>query len=214
MIGNTFALCLVALLALLQTSLSDKITVQVEPKAKDCFYYDATANEGMKLQLFVTRGGLLDIDLRINGPNGQIFSGLVFESSTQEFHATMDGTFEICFSNEMARWTPKIVAFELLIDGADKEFFEKPNLGTEDAVTKGTLDPLHKTVKDISKTLDGVVKDQKYLRIREQRHRDTADNTNSRILTYSIGESVVLIALSLGQVFYLRRVFNVKKAQY
>jgi hypothetical protein len=40
-------------------------TTQVEPKTTDCFHVDAKAGEKVHVVFFVTRGGLLDIDLRV-----------------------------------------------------------------------------------------------------------------------------------------------------
>jgi len=182
----------------------DKLTVQVEPKSKDCFFYDARASEQIKLVFFVTRGGLLDIDLKITGPSNEpIYSSLLFESGTQSFTATRQGPYEICFSNEMARWTSKIVSFEVFAG----------EQAADGVLTKDTLDPIQNYLKGVATSLDKVQQDQRYLRIREQKHRDTADSTNSRILYYSIAESVVLLCLSLGQVFYLRRFFDTKRSR-
>jgi len=202
MCARLFVYIVLLCLAISSKVNADKLTVQIEPKGKDCFFYDARASEQIKLVFFVTRGGLLDIDLRITGPsNEQIFSSLLFESGTQSFTAVRQGAYEICFSNEMARWTPKIVSFEVF---AGEQ--------ADGVLTKDTLDPIQNYLKGVATSLDKVQQDQRYLRIREQKHRDTADSTNGRILYYSIAESLVLLCLSLGQVFYLRRFFDTKRS--
>lgn len=37
------------------------------------------------------------------------------------------------------------------------------------------------------------------------------DNTNSRVVWWSFFESLVLVALTVGQVYYLKRFFEVKR---
>ena len=37
------------------------------------------------------------------------------------------------------------------------------------------------------------------------------DNTNSRVVWWSFFESLVLVAMTLGQVFYLKRFFEVRR---
>jgi len=200
---QTFASSLLLIAALLQVTLGDKMTIQIEPKRSECFYFDAQAGQSMQLSFFVTRGGLLDIDLKVSGPdNQQLYSGLIFESSVQVFTAARPGAHEFCFSNAMARWTPKIISFELKVD---------LDAGKKDLLSKNSLDPIEQTINRIRDSLDQIQKDQKYLRIREQKHRDTAESTNSRVLWFSIFESSILLGLTLGQVFYLRKVFDTKR---
>lgn len=59
---------------------------------------------------------------------------MVFESSVQQFQAVKPGSYEICFSNEMARWTPKIIAFDLTVDGSE------PAPSTTNVLTSGTIE--------------------------------------------------------------------------
>jgi hypothetical protein len=200
---QTFASALLLIVALLQVTFADKMTIQIEPKKSECFYFDASAGQTMQLSFFVTRGGLLDIDLKVNGPdNQQLYAGLIFESSIQVFTASRAGAYEFCFSNAMARWTPKIISFELKVDLESEK---------KDPLSKSSLDPIEQTINRIRDSLDQIQKDQKYLRIREQKHRDTAESTNSRVLWFSIFESSILLGLTLGQVFYLRKVFDTKR---
>jgi len=182
-----------------------KLVFQIEPKTTDCFGVDARAGDRLKLTFFVLRGGLLDIDLRITGPNDeQIYSGLQFESSQFEWTANTAGAYQICWNNEMARWTAKVVQFDLVInDGSGEK--------KTDLLTKNTLSPLEDSIQRISNSLDQVQNDQRFLRLREQAHRDTAESTNTRVLWYSIIESVLLVGISLGQVYYLRKFFEIKR---
>jgi len=200
---QTFASALLLIVALLQVTFADKMTIQIEPKKSECFFFDASAGQTMQPSFFVTRGGLLDIDLKVNGPdNQQLYAGLIFESSVQVFTASRAGAYEFCFSNAMARWTPKIISFELKVDLESEK---------KDPLSKSSLDPIEQTINRIRDSLDQIQKDQKYLRIREQKHRDTAESTNSRVLWFSIFESSILLGLTLGQVFYLRKVFDTKR---
>jgi len=182
---------------------------QVEPKTSDCFYLDLNPGQAIKILFFITRGGLLDIDLRISGPNNeQIYSGIQFEQSQFEFVSRFQGAHSICWNNEMSRFTAKVVEFEIEIDG--KKTGDQKSIGSE-ILTPGVLTPVEDSVKRIAASLESIQEDQKHLRAREQTHRDTAESTNGRVLWYSIIESVVLVGISLGQVYYLRKFFEVKR---
>jgi hypothetical protein len=62
--------------------------------------------------------------------------------------------------------------------------------------------------------IDGQVQELKstlhYLYWRERRHRETVESTHRRTLLYAILRCIVLVAASVGQVLYIRRLFNAR----
>ncbi|WP_411027530.1 emp24/gp25L/p24 family protein, partial [Salmonella sp. s54925] len=56
-------------------------------------------------------------------------------------------------------------------------------------------------------SLKVVVDYQTHHRLREATARDRAEYLNERVQYWSIGESVLIVILSIGQVFVLRRFF-------
>jgi len=188
------------------------LSFQVEPKSSDCFHADLKSGQQVKITFWISRGGLLDIDLRVNGPyNEQIYSGMQFETSQFEFMSRTPGPHSICFNNEMSRWTAKFVEFEIEIDGK-KEFYSDKKSQQEEFLTPGVLTPVEHSLGEIDRALETIRVDLMYLRGRESAHRDTAESTNERVLWYSVIESLVLVTISLGQVYYLRKFFEVKRA--
>lgn len=193
-----------------------KLTFQVEPRTSECFFVDVPApNHQVSIDFWVLRGGLLDIDLRIMSPSGvAVFSGLQFESNSRDFIANEAGAYEVCWNNEMSRWTAKVVQFAATVSDSYGNIIKSP-LGDFSAganapkpATKEALNPMEDAVRQLGNSLDAIQRDQKYLLIRETRHRDTAESTNGRIVWYSLFESLVLLSISLGQVFYLRKFFG------
>jgi hypothetical protein len=208
----TFTVVSCFLLLSLVADVNCGLVFQVEPKASECFFVDLTPGQKVSVPFFVTRGGLLDIDLRILGPqNEPISSGMQFESSTVDFTVRNQGPHQFCWNNEMARWTAKVVQFDVYVDGKPSSLVGKEKMKAE-PVTPGALSPLEMAVNRISDALNQIQKDQHFLRVRETAHRDTAESTNTRVLWYSVLESIVLIGISLGQVYYLRKFFEVKRA--
>jgi hypothetical protein len=56
----------------------------------------------------------------------QLYSGLHFETGTYTFITSQAGEHQVCFSNEMARWTSKVVQFELWRGEAKTNFAGQP----------------------------------------------------------------------------------------
>jgi len=70
---------------------------------------------------------------------------------------------------------------------------------------------LEEMTQELSIAMTGVKHEQEYMEVRERIHRAINDNTNSRVVLWAFFESLVLVAMTLGQVYYLKRFFEVKR---
>ena len=59
--------------------------------------------------------------------------------------------------------------------------------------------------------VSGVKHEQEYMSVRDRIHRAINENTNSRVVMWSFFEALVLVAMTIGQVFYLKRFFEVRR---
>ena len=96
-------------------------------------------------------------------------------------------------------------------------------------------------VNELSQSLTGVKHEQEYMEVRERIHRASKssnyiiqqsyrsshfcpdnlsfhaislavnDNTNSRVVLWSFFEVLVLLAMTFGQIYYLKRFFEVRR---
>lgn len=56
-----------------------------------------------------------------------------------------------------------------------------------------------------------IAKEQNYQRYREERFRQTSENTNARVLWWSIIQVIVLVATGAWQMRHLKGFFEAKK---
>lgn len=47
--------------------------------------------------------------------------------------------------------------------------------------------------------------------VRDKIHRSINESTNSRVVLWSTFEALVLVLMTIGQVYYLKRFFEVKR---
>lgn len=178
--------------------------VTVDAHAEECFYDHVGSGTKLGLTFEVAEGGFLDIDVEVTGPDGEsIYKGTKESSGKYTFAAHKDGLYKFCFSNKMSTMTPKIVMFS--IDVGDTPKSESPESDTEHH------DKLESMINELSVAMTGVKHEQEYMEVRERIHRAINDNTNSRVVLWAFFESVVLVAMTLGQIYYLKRFFEVRR---
>ena len=177
--------------------------VTVDAHAQECFFDKVTSGTKMGLMFEVADGGFLDIDVTISGPDNKVIHQGERESNGKyTFAAHMDGTYTYCFSNKMSTMTPKVVMFTMDIG-------EPPKPDAVDSDAKQNR--LEEMIKELSTALTGVKHEQEYMELRERIHRSINDSTNSRVVLWSFFEALVLVAMTLGQVYYLKRFFEVRR---
>merc|ERR1719187_2246663 len=182
--------------------------ITIDAHAEECFFEKVTTGTKMGLAFEVAEGGFLDIGIKIFSPDGRIIHEGERESNGRyTFPASMDGVYSYCFSNKMSTMTPKIVMFSMDV-GENKP--EGPQaMGEGEAGESGKN--MEDMIRELSAALAGVKHEQDYMEVRERIHRSINDNTNSRVVMWSVFEALVLVAMTVGQVFYLKQFFEVRR---
>jgi len=177
--------------------------INVDAHAEECFFDRVQNGTKLGLTFEVIEGGFLDIDVRVTGPDGEEVISRERESNGKiTFAAAKTGAYTYCFSNKMSTMTPKGVMFSMDVGepaaavGADGD--AHPN-------------KLAEMIKELSTALVGVKHEQEYMEVRDKIHRKINESTNSRVVMWSFFEAVVLVAMTIGQVYYLKRFFEVRR---
>jgi len=199
---------LVATALALLVPTSEAFYITVDAHAEECFFDKVSAGSKLGLMFQVAEGGFLDIDVRIEGPDGRnLYEGERESNGKYTFAAHMDGVYRYCFSNKMSTMTPKIVMFtmEILEKEAEKA------AGEEGGDAVDSHNKLEDMIKELGTALTSVKHEQDYMNVRDKIHRVINESTNSRVVMWSFFEALVLVSMTLGQVYYLKRFFEVRR---
>lgn len=192
-------LCLAAML----NKQANAYFITVDAHSEECYFDRALAGTKLGLTFEVVEGGFLDIDVQITGPDNKvIYKGDRETNGKYTFATHMDGIYKYCFSNKMSTMTPKIIMFSMDVAEAHPV---SPNTNTPDH------NKLEEMINELSNALTAVKHEQEYMEVRERIHRAINDNTNSRVVLWSFFEAVVLLTMTFGQVYYLKRFFEIRR---
>lgn len=184
--------------------LGSELTFELPDNAKQCFYEDIIIGTKCTLEFQVVTGGHYDVDCRLEDPDSTtLYKEMKKQYDSFTFTAAKNGTYKFCFSNEFSTFTHKTVYFDFQV-GDDPPLF--PN---ENRVT--ALTQMESACVSIHEALKSVIDYQTHFRLREAQGRSRAEDLNTRVAFWSVGEAIILLVVSISQVVLLRSFFSDKK---
>ncbi|VDD75852.1 unnamed protein product [Mesocestoides corti] len=182
---------------------SDAYFVTLDANAEECFYDRAKPGDRLTLFFEVSVGGFYDINVKFTAPDGKVLYSVEKESSGHfSLTANMEGKYTYCFDNKMSTVTPKTVLFALEKGG--------DNIKKEEGISP-EQNKLIDMVNELSNAVLNAKHEMEYLEVRENLHRAINENTNSRVVMWAAFEAVIIVGMSMGQVYYLKRFFEVRR---
>jgi len=195
---------IIALICQLKGSIAVELTFELPDSAKQCFHEDVKAGTKCTLEFQVVTGGHYDVDCVLENPQGQpIYQGIKKQFDSHTFTADKHGVYTVCFSNEFSTFSHKLVYMDFQVGE------EQPLPGVGEHLTAMTK--LEQSSANIHDSLNKVLDDQTHYRLREAQGRKRAEDLNSRVMWWSISESVAVLVITIGQVLILRNFFSDRK---
>lgn len=207
-----FQACLTTIfIAILSSSLSrpaDAFMIHIDAGVEnECYHEKVPIGTKLGFSFEVIEGGFYDIDVEIKDPANVILHQDE-RSSNGKFtiEATMDGAYQFCFSNKKSSYTPKIILFD--IDKSEKKSATPGADGTKEGEETVKLSGM---VESLMLSTISARHDVRYLTARDKVHRKVNETTNSTIVWWSGVEFLLLLSVTLGQVWYLKRFFEIRR---
>ncbi|TGZ68842.1 hypothetical protein CRM22_004051 [Opisthorchis felineus] len=197
---------LLVFFALYESSTGSMITFELEDRSVQCFFNTLSKGTVYYLDFQVLSGGNYDVDFTLFGPDKRIIKNLQrasYESITID--DTIDGDYKACFGNAFSAMTHKVVFFSWYNASEMEETY-----GSQ--VGPDTLFAL--TTRRIGLNLHNITATQQRERMIHTISYNFGLQLNSRVLYWSIGHSLLVILVGIGQVFLLRSFFSTPTARH
>ncbi|XP_037068469.1 transmembrane emp24 domain-containing protein 7-like [Pollicipes pollicipes] len=181
-----------------------ELTFELPDNEKQCFYEDIKAGEKTTVEFQVVTGGNYDVSCQVKAPDDRILYNKVKEQyGDYTFTTDRAGTYTVCFSNEFSSFSHKIIYLDWQVGE------EKPLPGMEEHTT--ALTQMEASAQTVHENLNAVDDYQTHYKLRETQGRRRAEELGERVLYWSIGETVAILVITIGQVLVLRNFFAEKK---
>lgn len=182
------------------------ITVDAHDTA--CFYDHAHLDNKITMSFEVMEGGFKDISVTISGPkHNQLHHSDMETKGSYTFTATDHGEYTLCFDNERSTLTPKIVMFHFTVF-RELQFYVNPRTRRDDILEHAAL---QEAVSSLSSQMLGIKHELEYIRVRYTGHDEINQSVHFRITIWLIFGPSLLLLMTLIEVYYLKRFFEVKR---
>jgi len=182
--------------------------ITVDAHETMCFYDHANVSDKVTISFEVMEGGFKDVGVEISGPGDDPLHHS--EQDTQgsfTFTAMKDGPYQLCFDNKMSTLTPKILMFQFHIARA-LEYYQDTSNRWDDVIEQATVQTM---INELSSKLGAVKMEQEYMHFRYRGHLEVSDMVELRVLAWSIFGPMLLIIMTILEVYYLKHFFEVRR---
>ncbi|XP_012697816.2 transmembrane emp24 domain-containing protein 3 [Clupea harengus] len=182
-----------------------ELTFELPDNEKECFYEDLESGVKFDIDFQVIAGGNYDVDCFVTDP----MSNVLYQERKKQYdsfsHTTASkGVYKVCFSNEFSTFSHKIVYLDFR---SGEEHPLLPDMNRASALTQ-----MESACLSIHEILKVVTDSQTWYRLREAQDRMKAEDLLERVSYWSIGETLFLFVVSIGQVLMLRSFFTEKRS--
>ncbi|XP_050359756.1 transmembrane emp24 domain-containing protein 5-like [Nymphalis io] len=191
------------------------MTFTVQAGKMQCFYQKVSVDEAIDVeyQVIDATQGELDISFQLADPVGRVIVADYKKPENGHRHKSLrEGDYRFCFDNNFSMFSEKTVFFDLVIQNEDSN---ENDYGDDKEMELGnSAETYLMRVRDISESLNKLRDNistarrlQELLSAHEARDRNLAEDMCSRVLSWSLGQIMLMMAVGVTQVYFLKSLF-------
>ena len=205
---RTNALAVLLLVLTIYTTITDAaaLTASVPQRGKSCYFaWVDQKYEKVGFYFAVQEGGDFDVDYTLISPHDKII--LHGEKSSQEdfvFTANEAGEYRYCLENPLSTHQYTLVDLENTVESEPR--LELPL--AKAALLRVQSSPVEESMSKFASALTSIERTLRYFRLRDNQGYVLVDHTQHRITRYSIFQALIILGVSVGQVYMVKYFFD------
>ena len=162
-----------------------------------------------KTQKYIESPPGMGMHVEVKDPNNKIILSKTYGSEGNFYFTThTPGEQQICIHSNSTKWSlfagGKIRVYLDIQIGENANDYNK-------IAQKEKLTELQLRVRQLIDQVTQIQKEQNYQRVREALFRKTSESTNSRVLWWSLAQTIILVLAGFWQMRHLKGFFEAKK---
>ncbi|XP_026500933.1 transmembrane emp24 domain-containing protein 5 [Vanessa tameamea] len=192
------------------------MTFSVQAGKMECFYQKVSVNEAIDVeyQVIDATHGELDISFQMADPVGRVIVADYKKPENGHRHKSLlEGDYRFCFDNSFSTFSEKTVFFDLMIENDDTN--EKDYEDDKEMELGNAAETYMMRVRDISESVNKLKDNvstarrlQELLSAHEARDRNLAEDMCSRVMSWSLGQIMLMMVVGVTQVYFLKSLFE------
>ncbi|ETP37175.1 hypothetical protein F442_15012 [Phytophthora nicotianae P10297] len=181
--------------------------VTIPSGASECFSVEAESfKHGISLNYEVLRGVADELETELTDGKDQVVYARKGTSGRYMSPIGEGGMHSVCFKNERSPVGDVVIGFSFHADDPSHEV-----LSNADATKIKQVQELEDIVYELSVNLDTVKDTQAFMKAITNHHNQLITSTHNRVMWWALVEMIVLTAVSMAQISFLRRTLEVRR---
>ncbi|CAH0385384.1 unnamed protein product [Bemisia tabaci] len=184
--------------------------VHVDPGKEDCYFQYVNPGATFYVSFQVLRGGDGMAGFAVRNPAGVIVHPYQWKASSdyQDTSAT-GGYYSVCIDNQFSRFASKLVNLYLTVIRYDQ--WENYNKEVED-MNLG-VDNFTSRVMNVERNINDMIHFQHRTKSHETRDKIMVEDNLRYVQRWSLFQIVVIIGTTVVQVYFVRKLFDIKNSR-
>jgi len=156
---------------------------------------------------FMPSGPEIGMHVEVRDPDDKTILSKVYSAEGRfTFTSHTPGEHVICLYSNTSKWFSGTQLRVFLDIQVGEHAIDYQNVAQKEKLTE-----LQLRVRQLLDQVEQITKEQNYQRYREERFRSTSENTNQRVLWWSLTQTGVLLVMGFWQMKHLKSFFEAKK---
>ncbi|XP_011500769.1 PREDICTED: transmembrane emp24 domain-containing protein 1 [Ceratosolen solmsi marchali] len=181
--------------------------VHIDAGKEDCYFQYANPGATFYVNFQVLRGGDGKAGFAVRNPHGDIVFPYQWRANADyQDQSTQGGYYCVCVDNQFSKFASKLVNIYITVIRYDQ--WEKYAQELEDLNL--SVINVTNTMVSVEKNIYEVLQIQHFSRSREDRDYNLLLDNKSYVQNWSILQIIVIVATTVLQVYFVRRLFEVR----